>query len=180
MPSIGVAGLFLTGVGHALGQRRIAQWAHWPALLPFTLVYLLHLASGLLHSSLADKELWQDLVLQLPFGLLPVAFLLLPAWRPAHLRALWLLLLGCCLGAAGRALAYYLPHAQAINTAYMQSQVMPTEPDHIRLSLLVSMAVLAGAGLVVRRELPTRLRWATVGGLVLLFLFQHLLATRSG
>ena len=57
---------------------------------------------------------------------------------------------------------------------------MPTEPDHIRFSLLVSMAVLAGTVLLFEATMPTQLRLATLAGVLLLFLFQHLLAARSG
>ena len=180
LPSIGIAGLFLTGVGYSLQHKRIAQQAHWPELLSFGLIYLLHLATGLWHSSLADPALRKDLVLELPFVLLPVAFLLLPTWRAAHKRTLWLVLIGCCLAAAASATFNYLTHLKEINRIYLESRVMPTEPDHIRFSLLVSMAVLAGASLVLGRELPRRLRQLTAVGVGLLFLFQHLLAARSG
>jgi O-antigen ligase len=180
LPSIGIAGLFLTSLGYSISHQRIAQRAHWPALLSFVLIYLLHLATGLWHSSLSNPALQQDLVLELPFVLLPVSFLLLPDWRPAHKRALWLVLLGCCLVAAASATFHYLHHLKEINQIYLESRVMPTEPDHIRFSLLVSMAVLAGTLLVFNQELPLRLRQATVVGVGLLFLFQHLLAARSG
>lgn len=180
LPSIGIAGLFLTGVGYSMQQRRIAQRAHWPTLLSFVLVYVLHLATGLWQSSLADPALRQDLVLELPFLLLPVAFLLLPDWHPAHKRTLWFVLMGCCLAAAVYATTNYLLHLKEINKSYLESGVMPTEPDHIRFSLLVSMAVLAGTVLVFDRTLPRRLRQATAVAVGVLFLFQHLLAARSG
>ena len=180
LPSIGVAGLFLTGVGYSLGQRRIAQHARWPALLSMTLVYGLHLGWGLGQGRLADPALGQDLVLQLPFVLLPGAFWLLPAWRVAHVRTLWLLLLGCCLAAATHATVNYLRHYAEIDQLYAESRAMPTQPDHIRFSLLISMAVLAGAVLVFSQQLSARLRLATGVGIVLLFLFQHLLAARTG
>jgi len=180
LPSLGIAGLFLTGVGYSLQHKRIAQRAHWPELLSFVLIYLLHLVTGLWHSTLANPALRQDLVLELPFVLLPVAFLLLPSWQAAHKRTLWLVLIGCCLAAAASATLNYLAHLKEINRIYLESRVMPTEPDHIRFSLLVSMAVLAGASLVLGRELPRRWRQLTAAGVGLLFLFQHLLAARSG
>lgn len=180
LPSIGIAGLFLTGVGYSLHYRRIAQRARAPQLLSFLLVYGLHLVTGLWHSSLADKALQQDLVLSLPFLLLPVAFLLLPDWLASHQRTLWLVLLGGCLVAASIATVNYFHNFKEIDQLYLESRVMPTEPDHIRFSLLVSMAVLAGATLVFGTPMPHWLRLGTVGGIVLLFLFQHLLATRSG
>jgi O-antigen ligase len=180
LPSIGIAGLFLTGLGYSLHQRRIAQRAHWPELLSFVLVYLLHAATGLWRSSLADPAVQQDLVLESPFVLLPVSFLLLPDWPAAHKRLLWLTLLGCCLVAATAATGNYLLNTKEINRTYLESRVMPTVLDHIRFSLLVSMAVLAGTLLVFGRDLPPWLRRATAVATGLLFLFQHLLSARSG
>lgn len=180
IPSIGVAGLFLTGIGYAVRQRSIAQRAHWPALLSFTLVYLLHAAWGVGQASAYPRALVTDLVLELPFVLLPAAFLLLPTWLPIHKSALWLLLLGCCLVSASASVVNFLANHQDIIRLYAQSRVMPTWPDYIRFSLLVSMASAAGAVLLVSRGLPRALRWATGVGIVLLFLFQHLLAVRSG
>jgi O-antigen ligase len=180
LPSIGIAGLFLTSVGYALHTRRIAQRARWPQVLCFWLIYLLHATTGLWHSSLANVALRQDLVLQLPFLLLPAAFLLLPDWLAAHKRTLWLVLIGSCLVAAAIATNNYLLHDKEINQIYLESRVMPTKPDHIRFSLLVTMAVLAGAVLFSSEQLSARLRSLLGVVIVALFLFQHLLAVRSG
>jgi len=180
LPSIGIAGLFVTGVGYAIAHRRIAQRAHWPTLLSFVLIYALHMGTALLHAGWSNKALQLDAVLQSPFLLLPVAFLLLPSWLVVHKRVLWLVLIGFCLGAAARATSYYLSHQEIIDEEYLHSKVMPTVPDHIRFSLLVSMAVLAGLVLILNKKLYPRLRLATLVGVVLLFLFQHLLAVRSG
>lgn len=179
-PSIGIAGLFLTGVGYGISQRRIAQWARWPDYLSFLLVYVVHAATGLLYSTVSDQALRQDLVLQLPFVLLPIAFLLLPDWKARHQQLLWLLLLGCCLVAAGGATFNYLLHNKEIEQLYLQSKVMPTEPDHIRFSLLISIAIIASVTLLFTRQLPRRWQYISATGTILLFLFQHLLAVRSG
>jgi O-antigen ligase len=179
-PSIGIAGLFLTGITYSVAQRRIPQWSRWPELLSFLLVYVVHVATGILQTSIGDKLLQQDLVLQLPFVLLPLAFLLLPTWKTRHLQLLWLLLLGCCLLAAGGATINYLLHNKEIEALYLQSKVMPTEPDHIRFSLLISIAIIAGVTLIFSKQLPTYWERATVIGIIFLFLFQHLLAVRSG
>lgn len=179
-PSIGIAGLFLTSVGYALNERVIAQRAGWRELLSFLLVYAVHLVTGLLHSSLSDIALRQDLVLQLPFVLLPLTFLLLPDWQPWQLRSTWLVLIGACLAAAAAATLNYVLHNKEIEQLYLQSKVMPTEPDHIRFSLLISIAVIAGAVMVCEGGLAHWLRRLVLAAVVLLFLFQHLLAVRSG
>lgn len=180
LPSIGMAGLFLTSIGYAVAHRRIAQRKHWPELLSFLLIYVIHAVTGILRVSLHNRVLQQDLLLQLPFVLLPIAFLLLPDWRASHKRIVWLTLLVCCVIAATGATINYARHATEITQLYLQSKVMPTEPDHIRFSLLVSMAVMAGVVLVFSNTLAPRVRQLTIGAIVLLFLFQHLLAVRSG
>jgi O-antigen ligase len=180
LPSIGIAGLFLTGVGYSLSHRRIAQRAHWRMFLSFGLVYLLHAITGAVYAGTAGSILVQDLVLQLPFLLLPIAFLLLPTWLESHRNTVWVVLIGCCLVAALGATVNYLSDYKRIDETYARSQVMPTVPDHIRFSLLISTAVLVGTVLLFRKALARRWRWLVGGALLLLFVFQHLLAVRSG
>lgn len=180
LPSVGVAGLFLTGIGYSLNCKCIAQRARWPYVLSFGLIYVLHAATGLWHTSLSDAALRQDLVLQLPFLLLPVAFLLLPDWLALHKHFLWLVLIGSCLIAAVISTTNYLKNYDYINQIYLESKVMPTHPDHIRFSLLITIAALSGTVMFFSEAISKRLRVLTSVGVLLLFLFQHLLAVRSG
>jgi len=175
-----VAGLFLTSLVYSISHKRISQRAQCPELLSFTLVYLLHVVSAVTHSPLTDKDLQRDLLLQLPFLLLPIAFVLLPGLPKKHKDGLWLLLLVCCLAASGRTTLNYLLNHDEVNLLYVRSGVMPTVPDHIRFSLLVSIAVLAGILLAFDKNLSIVRRRAIVVGVLVLFVFQHLLAVRSG
>jgi O-antigen ligase len=179
-PSIGIAGLFLTSIGYGVNEQRIAQRKRWPELMGFLLVYLVHLVTGVMHSDLSEWALQQDLVLQLPFVLLPVSFLLQPDWTQKQKQAIWLLLLTCCMIAAAAATGNYLLHDKEIEQLYLQSKVMPTEPDHIRFSLLISIAIIAGVVLVSIENIRHLWRYLTIVIIILLFLFQHLLAVRSG
>ncbi|TDN39038.1 hypothetical protein A8B98_21330 [Hymenobacter sp. UV11] len=90
------------------------------------------------------------------------------------------MLIGCCLLAALGATINYSLHATKITKLYLQSKVMLTKPDHIRFSLLVSMAVLSGVVMVFSNKLAPKMRQVVIGAAVLLFLFKHLLAVRSG
>lgn len=180
LPSIGIAGLFLTSVGYSISHRRIAQRAHCPVLLSFVVIYLLHTITGVVHYASSGETLQQDLVLQLPFLLLPLSFLLLPTWPESHRTTLWLVLIGCCAASALGATINYLSNYKEINQAYLRSQVIPTVQDHIRLSLLISMAVLVGAVLFFTKALPPFLRSLVGAGVIILFVFQHLFAVRSG
>ena len=180
VPSIGIAGLFVTGVGYSIRQRRIGQRAYGPMLLSFVLIYLLHAITGVAHYEATADALGQDLVLQLPLLLLPLAFWLLPPWREEQRNALWLVLIGCCLLSALGSTVNYVVNYEEISQDYLHSKIMPTVPDYIRFSLLVSMAVLVGTLLFIKKELPARWHWPTGAAVLLLYVFQHLLAVRSG
>lgn len=180
LPSIGLAGLFVTSIGYAIVNKQIAQRAHIRTFLSLTIVYWVHLFVGLWHNSLSDKELLKDLVLQLPFLLLPLSFLLLPTWYSTHKRIVWTILIGCCSLSAAAATVNFVLHSQTITEQYDRSQVMPTEPDHVRFSILISIAILCGCTQLLVKGVAVTWRLVIALGIGLLFLFQHLLAVRIG
>ena len=175
-----MAGIALTGIIYAVTHRRIANWRLWPVFGSLALVFLLHLIQGLNTDAANMGEYGKDLVLQLPFLLLPLAFWLLPALPGRYLRGLWLLLVGMALLAAVGATINYLLHASAISEMYLHSKVMPTEPDHIRLSLLITLAIAAGVLLLAHNAVRKCWRPWMIGVVTALTLFLHLLAVRSG
>ncbi|MBD2767239.1 O-antigen ligase family protein [Hymenobacter sp. BT664] len=180
LPSIGMAGIALTGITYAVVYRRVANWQLWPVLGSLLLVFLLHLFQGFNTEPANLGEYGRDLVLELPFLVLVLGFWLLPPLPGRYLRGLWLLLIGMTLLAALGATINYLLHAREINEMYFRSKVMPTEPDHIRFSLLITLAIAAGTLLLVHRAVPAGWRSGLVAVLVSLALFLHLLAVRSG
>ena len=180
LPSIGMAGIALTGITYAVVHRRIANWQLWPVFGSLLLVFLLHLIQGLNTDAANMGDYGKDVVLQLPFLLLPLAFWLLPALPARYLRWLWLLLVAMALLAAFGATINYLLHASAINERYLHSKVLPTEPDHIRFSLLITLAIAAGALLLAHDAVRQAWRPWVIGAIMALALFLHLLAVRSG
>ncbi len=180
LPSIGMAGIALTGITYAVVYRRVANWQLWPVFGSLSLVFLLHLLQGLNTEPTHMGEYGKDVVLQLPFLLLPMAFWLLPAMPSRYLRGLWLLLVAMTVLAAVGATINYLLHASAINESYLHSKVLPTEPDHIRFSLIITLAIAAGALLLVHDAVRQAWRPWVIGAIVALALFLHLLAVRSG
>ncbi|MVN76680.1 hypothetical protein GO988_10145 [Hymenobacter sp. HMF4947] len=182
LPSVGVAGLFLTSTIYAYKHPDAVRNRQYLPYLSLTGVFGLHIFSALARGSLSDSLVRQDLVLQSPFLLLPIAFSLLPNWLIRYKQCLWLLLIGCCLFSALGATINYLLHSQQIEKIYLQSKVMPTEPDHIRFSLLISIAVIVGLVMLIREgdSLSFLKRVLIPIAIILLFLFQHLLAVRSG
>ncbi|MCI1188805.1 O-antigen ligase family protein [Hymenobacter sp. DH14] len=180
LPSIGIAGLMATGLIYTLSHRCIANKPLWPVFGSLTLIFGLHLAAGL-HTEAANlDDYWKDVVMQLPLLLLPLAFWLLPPMPGRHLRWLWLLLIIITLLAAIGATANYLLDFSRINEVYLHSKVMPTEPDHIRFSLLVTLAIAAGILLLAHKAVQQLWQPWLIGAVVILTLFLHLLAVRSG
>jgi O-antigen ligase len=180
LPSIGIVGLSLTAIAYAAAHRNIFNQALWPVFGSLVGVYLVHLLSGLSVESDNRGEYGQDVVLQLPFLLLPLSFWVLPALPARKLQNLWVLFIGCVLISALISTGYYLLHLTEVNESYLHSKIMPTEPDHIRFSLMVSLAIAAGVVLLYQGNNSSALRlglWIAVG---LLVLFQHMLAVRSG
>jgi O-antigen ligase len=180
LPSIGIAGLSLTAILYAVVHGRTANWAQWPLFGALIVIYVIHVVSGLNVEPANRGEYGRDVVLQLPFLLLPLAFWLLPALPARKLQNLWLLFIGCVVVSALVSTGYYLLHTAEINEIYLHSKIMPTEPDHIRFSLMVTLAVAAGVVLIYGGNNSPRMRLLLIGAVLYLALFQHLLAVRSG
>ncbi|MCB2407065.1 O-antigen ligase family protein [Hymenobacter lucidus] len=182
LPSIGIIGLVLTAIGYAFlhgrGEEASKDWRPYVAL---SCVFLIHAAAGI-HTEQANmSEYTRDVVLQSPFLLLPLAFWLLPGLPTQYLRILWQLFIGCVVVAALVATGNYLLHPAEINEMYLHSKIMPTEPDHIRFSLMVTLATAAALVLFAfDKTLAKTNRQLLLFAVVLLALFQHLLAVRSG
>lgn len=180
LPSVGMAGIVLTGLLYATTYRHVANWNLWPVFGSLTLVFWLHVATGLQTDASHMGEYGKDVALELPFLLLPLGFWLLPAMPSRYLQWLWLLLLSIAVVAAAGATINYLLHAREINETYLHSKVMTTEPDHIRFSLIITLAIAAGSMLLVHDAIKQTWRPWVIGALVVLALFLHMLAVRSG
>lgn len=180
LPSIGMIGLLATGLGCVALYGRQYKRADRSYYWPFGLIFLLHMGAGVITSAEQMKEYTRDVVLQLPYLALPLGFWLLPALPTRYLQGLWLTLVGTTTLAALISTGNYLLHFDQINEMYLHSKVMPTEPDHIRFSLLITLSVAVGVCLLAHRNVlgwGRKLLWAAVGFLAF---YQHLLAVRSG
>jgi O-antigen ligase len=180
LPSIGIVGVLLTGLLSYLLHRATYTRQNTVAYLSFVLVYVIHLGSGLLTNTVNLDAYKRDVVLQLPFLALPLGFWLLPPIPTPNVRRLWILLVLVTVVSAILSTGNYLLHVEEINAMYLQSKVMPTEPDHIRFSLIITLAIGAAALLLYNPGLQTRLRPWLVAAIIGLAFYQHLLAVRSG
>lgn len=180
LSSIGQGCLLLCALTYLLRFREAAQRSKWPVYAGFALIFLMHLAAGLNTDTANAKEFWRDVVLQLPFLLLPLAFWILPPLRISDLKRLYKLLLGVTTFSAVGSTVYYLLNAAHINELYTHSKIMPTVPDHIRFSLLVVLSIAVGAVMLNRKVLTGWRRTAVLAATIFLAGFLHLLAVRSG
>ncbi|WP_426493195.1 O-antigen ligase family protein [Hymenobacter sp. 102] len=180
LPSIGMAGILLTGLSSFVLHGRHYIRASRSHYLPFLLILLLHVGAGAVTSAARMGEYTRDIVLQLPYLILPLGFWLLPPLPARYLRVLWLTLLATTVLAALLSTGNYLMHFDQINEMYLRSKVMPTEPDHIRFSLLITLAIAAGFCLLAHRSVLGKTAVAVWGAVVFLAFYQHLLAVRSG
>lgn len=180
LPSIGMVGILATGLlSYTLYKHKYPR-AHRVVYGSFAAVYFLNLSSGLLTSDANWSDFERDLVLQLPFLVLPLGFWLLPPLPAIYLRNIWLTLIGATAVAAFLSSVNYILHFDQINELYLHSKVMPTEPDHIRFSLIITLAIAAGVLLIVKGNMKGRERSLWMGIVAALALYLHMLAVRSG
>ncbi|MGB0839552.1 MAG: O-antigen ligase family protein [Chitinophagales bacterium] len=148
-------------------------------LLAVTLIFLLYLFSGFFSENL---EFWlHKMRAKVPLLVLPLGFAALHFSKRKYAHLLYffyLLVLATCFVILGM----YLVNFEAYTLRYKQGLVLPTPIHHIRFSLLVAYSV--GIAIYLWQEKYTfKFSWEThllwIGG-VLLFLFQHILAVRTG
>ena len=177
--------LYWTERGPQLGLRAALHdnlrllWKHdhyVVVTLPFFLVLLSATYSGDVDYTL------QRLQVKLPFLVLPLAFLSMPRFSRREFNGFLyffvLLMVIACLYVG----LQYLADFEAVNKAMSRGKAMPTPSNHIRFSLCVALAILAG-GALVQQGFRWRARWERgllVGCTAFLFVFIHLLSVRSG
>jgi len=151
-----------------------------PALAVLVLLLVVPAVSGLWSE---DQRYWLERVrVRLPFLVLPWAFANLPPLGKHRYRLLlyilvWILTVLC----VGVVVNFFL-HRPEIMQAMYEGRPMPVPRNHIRFSLMVATAVLAGAWLWQQRFVWRQAWERTALGLAVLFLFgsAHFLAVRSG
>ena len=177
---IAMGGLAVTSVVFALVHKRIANRSLWPVFGSIAMVFVLHLLAGIHTQAVNMDEYRFDLGMQLPFLMLPLSFWLLPPLPSRYLRGLWWIFIAMTVLAASGATINYLLHARQINESYMHSKVMPTEPDHIRFSIMITMAIAAAVLLTAHYTVALRWRTLVKACIIGMAFFLHLLAVRSG
>lgn len=180
LSSAGILVVALAALLHMCAHQHIGQKKQWRVYYAFTGVFLLHLLAGLNTSAVNREAFWQDVLQQLPFLILPIAFWLLPPLSTQALRKIYLLFYYLVLLSALGSTGHYLMHTAEINQLYYQSQIMPTVPDYIRFSLMVTLAIAVGGLFLVKNTVSGRHRVVMLLTTAFLILYLYLLSVRSG
>lgn len=175
---------FIALVVNAVLNRQLPQlWKRFlrhPVLLGLTGIFLAYTLSGLYSE---NTGYWlRRLRTSLPLLLLPFAILSLPKFgRQVYYSLLYAFFILALLTCAAVLYNYWADY-EAITALYKKGQVMPTPMRHIRFSLTVALAVAAGFYLSGHRfywRWPAE-RYFLIAGSLLMVLFLHVLAVRSG
>lgn len=178
--SIGMILLIANAVIHPDLKANIKIFLRNPVGLAVTGIFFLVLLSGI---NSENWDYWLDkLRIKLPFLLLPFAVLSL---RPFNSKQFYLLhyifLVLLTLVSLGVLTNYGLDYEE-ITKSYLYAKVIPTPLNHIRYSIMMAYAIVAGIFLFYNNFYLKRRweRYLTLAMTVFLFVFIHLLAVRSG
>lgn len=168
--------LLLTCV-HSRAGGQFKNFLREPFLVGLTLLFLIPLLTWFWSE---DKEIWWRFIrIKLPLLLLPLAFagswqLARKQWNYIGYFFILLVLAGCMWS-----LFQYATNYKDIHEGYLKAKVIPTpfENDHVRFSLSVTMAILCAGYFLLRDK---SYRWAMVSVTVVLVVYLHLLAARTG
>lgn len=170
MMAFGLAGLW----GHSPKKWLKQEW--WLLGLPWIALYALSWFWS------ENKMLWATLVqIKLPFLLLPLAFSLLPPFRPRQQQLFTLLLFLILLAGMGYSVLAFSENAAAFIAEYKYARLIPApaDGDHIRFSMMLALAFCWG--IYQFPLLPSRwMKWVLGFLLVFSFAYLHLLAAKTG
>jgi O-antigen ligase len=163
--------------------RAIPAWNNWKSYPPYWLVampFLIVLLTAF-WSSDATYTL-ERLRIKLPFLLMPFAFAAMPRFSKREVYLLLFFLLGLMVVASLYVGANYLMDFDYINEQMGKGHPLPTPSNHIRFSIVLGCAILAGGTLFYEKFYlrHPRERWLIGGATLLLFAFIHVLSVRSG
>jgi O-antigen ligase len=199
--SISMWGLAAAALWHTADTFRqqtpggsLRQWSLWQKAVVLSFVQLWQkpalAALSLLLLVPAISIFWSDdpgywlrvTRVRLPFLVLPWAFANLPVLSPRQYRqVLYLLVWFMVLACVGVGINFML-HYDAIMDGLGRGQPVPVPRQHVRFSLVLATAIVAGAWLWCdgyyqrfRRE-----RYALLAAVAFLFVFIHVLSVRGG
>jgi len=179
------SGLIIFAVSCFVGQNvknKMRSFVCSPILWSMSLLFLLPLLSGLWSE---DTLKWSQILrIKLPLFLLPLSVAGFDDFEKEDWEKIAFAFLSLVLIGAGWSLWQYLQDVQLVQEAYLRAQTIktPLGNDHVRFSLLVSIAILTAVFLSVQNQKKST-RGVVVGlwlAALLLVIYLHVLAARTG
>lgn len=161
-------------------RENIYEYFNDRVLIILSLFFITFLLSGIYSE---DKQYWlQKLNVRLAFVLIPVGMIALR--NMTHKTFQWLLYFFMWLIVASSiaVLVNYIEHYDVVNGMYSAGQTMETPYSHVRFSLMVCFSVFIGWYLYQGDFQPLFRgeKYLTLLATVLLIVFLHVMAVRSG
>jgi O-antigen ligase len=175
---IGIVLLYFINRGWAKPFINKSQNLLWFFLAPVLIIYII----GVLWTE--DYSYWLERIqVKIPLLFLPLGF-----WAVQDtitrktIDILITVFIALCVATALGSFIYYLLHYKEITESYKHAKTIPTIIEHIRYSLLLTVAFFAAIhayfnSVVMTTKLQKNLM---IGMAIFLFLFLHILSIRSG
>ena len=191
LSSIGIICLFVTAIVHGAWRMAHSVNAYTKSqlfetllqqkgFLFLTFIFFLHLITFFYTDSVNYGYFGEKITLNLTFLVLPLSFAVLPAIKKRqYYLLLYFFFLLMALTSLGTFINYLFDFT-FINESYLRSKVMPTPVNHVRYSLMAAFAIFVGVFLYAESKGQRVERYALSAMLLMLFIFLHFLAVRSG
>lgn len=180
MISLGMVFFLVSGIVNDNPNKGVRCFFKNRYYLSVSVIFLLFAISGL-WSENTDYFL-NRMRIKLPFLFLPYAFFAAPRIDEKKLKNLMYFFIGILGFSALWSISHFLSDFEHFIKIYGQGQILPTPIHHIRYSILISFAVLFSVYLLVvrHRQLALKERYILAGTAILLSIYLHFLAVRSG
>lgn len=183
LPNFGFAGMVVASFFYLKNWKTLFSKQSLPFHAIFSLFFL-YAISGLFTDTGNEYYFLKVLQLKTAFLVIPFAFCLFPGIsKRAFIGFLWVFL-GSAFFTAFLSLITYILNFHDLNALYLVSKAMPVAGNHVRYSLMIVTAILAGSYIIYtnnwisnKQQLEQKI---IIGITIFLVLFLHLLSVRSG
>lgn len=173
--SAGMALFIICTLVHRNVLAQLKEFFASPFLWAMTLLFFIPLVTGIWST---DIEKWTDIIrIKIPLLVMPLCFARFnyfnkEDWQKVAVVFIILVLIGVAWSTW-----HYIQNMDQLNLAYLKAQTLhtPLENDHVRFSLLVSIALFTVIYLLVKQY---RLSLLIIA--ILFTVYLHLLAVRTG
>lgn len=158
----------------------LKQFLKQKELLFLSGIFLLYAFTGLYSEN--HEMFLTRLRVKVPFAFLPLVFVTLPRFEKKHLYGILIVYLLFCLSGMVYPLYSYFSEPKLYQELYRIGQVIPTPINHIRFSILISIAHFIAVWLAFQYYKSSKFKWSLVFAIIgiLIFGFLHLLSVRTG